>query len=98
MKHSFGIGSGDGYSIIMLEVDAVTKEEGVDGGAPDAVWTDSHSEEYLVRIAEAALMCVFMYSDVRRLTIMVVIVHHTSSDALTIHLRLSCTISTQVNC
>ena len=38
----------------MLEVDIVTKEEGVDGGAPDAVWTDSHGEEYLVRIAEAA--------------------------------------------
>ena len=30
--------------------------------------------------SDHTLTCVFMYSDVRRLTIMVVIVHHTSSD------------------
>ena len=38
----------------MLKVDSVTEEEGVDGGAPDAVWTNSHGEEDLVRIAETA--------------------------------------------
>ena len=54
MKHPFGIGSGDGYAIIMLEIDSITEEEGVDGGAPDSVWTDGHGEEDLIRIAEAA--------------------------------------------
>ena len=38
----------------MLEVDSITEEEGADGGAPDSVWTDSHGEDDLVRITEAA--------------------------------------------
>ena len=54
MKHPFGIGSGDGYAIIMLEIDSITEEEGVDGGAPDSIWTDGHGEEDLIRITKAA--------------------------------------------
>ena len=39
MEHPSGIGPGDGDAIVMLDIDTIPKEEGVNGGAPDSVWT-----------------------------------------------------------
>ena len=54
MEHPPGVGSGGGDAIIILDVDANPEAEGINGGAPDSVRTDSHGEEYLIRIIEAA--------------------------------------------
>ena len=54
MDHPPGVGSGGGDAIIILDVDAIPKEEGINGGAPNSVRTNSHGEEHLIRIVKAA--------------------------------------------
>ena len=50
VEHPLGVESGGGNAIIILDIDAIPEEEGINGRAPDSTRTNSHGEENLIRI------------------------------------------------